>query len=138
MLSRTPVQAFVLNRANQRPLPLTDTFPQWIPSPSSQSCFKGLLDSALLPAVSVCEGQNQLKTRSQSKIEQGMCCCLRHPQVKPCVGSCCISWGLSLWLSLPQTKSFLGAHSSQALALLDEQLLMDLICAFGAAQQHKC
>lgn len=40
--------------------------------------------------------------------------------------------------SFPQTKSFLGAHSSQALALLDEQLLVDLICAFGAAQQHKC
>lgn len=41
-------------------------------------------------------------------------------------------------LAVSSSKSFLGAHSSQALALLDEQLLMDLICAFGAAQQHKC
>lgn len=39
--------------------------------------------------------------------------------------------------SLPQKKSLFGAHPSQVLALLDEQLPMDLISAFGAAQQHK-
>lgn len=40
--------------------------------------------------------------------------------------------------SLPQKKSLLGAHPSQVGALLGEQLPMDLIPAFGAAQQHKC
>lgn len=37
-------------------LSLTNTFPQWIPSPSSQPSFKGLLGSVLLPVLSVCEG----------------------------------------------------------------------------------
>lgn len=40
--------------------------------------------------------------------------------------------------SLPQKKSLFGAHPSQVVALLGEQLPMDLIPAFGAAQQHKC
>lgn len=105
-VDQTPIQALVLNRASERPLPLTDTFPQ--------SRFKGLLDSALLPALSVCERLifllNQLKTQSQSKAEPGMCCCLWHPRAEPCVGPCCISWGLSLWLSLLYLRKspFLG------------------------------
>lgn len=107
-------------------------------------CFNGIVDSALLPALSVCEGLifllNQLKTQSQSKTEPGMRCRLRHPRAKPCVGPCCISWGLSLWLSLLYLrKSPFLRHIPAKFwhSWMSNYRSLDLTPAFGAAQQHK-
>lgn len=104
-------------------MPLTDTFPQWLPSPSSQSCLKGFLGSVPPPPLSLREGLifllAQLKTRSLNYTEPGMCYCV---WMKPCVGLSSASQAVARQLgaepvaliSLTQKKAVLGADPTKA------------------------